>query len=326
MQEYVDKYKIENSFLERYFIQNTNKLIRFKSLELKYLHKKDFFVLIRNGDCFNILLQEEIKNFYEKGELNIPYFELVVTTKCTLKCKHCANFMPLFTGGGGGNSHFDLTFETFQQDFDSFMNCVDHVREMRILGGEPLINKELHNIVEYSAKNDKIQFIEIVTNGTIVPDKNLIDVIKRYDNKIIMFYLSDYSKNKELKKILKHEELIKALTDNNIGYETNDDLIWRIDGELRNRKHSPEKLRDIFLKCDNNMCNSLFDGKLHVCPKSSSGHRLNLINADDYVDLRQKNIFKIKKDLINFYKKDYFEACKYCRRTSEKVLPAIQIK
>jgi hypothetical protein len=47
------------------------------------------------------------------------------------------------------------------------------------------------------------------------------------------------------------------------------------------------------------------------------------IKINDFVDLRTSK--NIREDLINFYKKDYFNVCKYCVRLKKEVIPAEQL-
>ena len=47
--------------------------------------------------------------------------------------------------------------------------CFDYVHEFRIIGGEPLLNKEFGKIIDYISKNFNYGYIVVYTNGTIIP-------------------------------------------------------------------------------------------------------------------------------------------------------------
>ena len=83
------------------------------------------------------------------------------------------------------------------------------------LGGEPLINPELSQMLEYAAEQKKIFFIQLITNGTMVPQEKLLNVLKQYNNRIYL-YMSNYADNPELKSILKQEQIRELLKENNI--------------------------------------------------------------------------------------------------------------
>lgn len=311
-----NKYNINSSFFKRYLVENAEKnfLVKFQ----KFLFWRDgkFLNPQLKEKYYNEFLIEEIDNFYEKNELNIPQCEFVVTTRCSLKCKYCSNLMPLFDE----NTHSDLTFEDFKKDFDILTNNVNKIRKFSFIGGEPLINKELYKMLDYAASNEKIDLIEIISNGTIIPNKELIEVIKKY--KKIYFYLSNYSVNKDIK-ILKYDEILKLLNSENIKYSFVKDLQWFKEDTLKERNYNEDQLKNVFKNCYSNTCISILNGEYHICPKSSSGKRLGIIEVNDYINLR--NSKNLRKDLIDFYEKDYFDACRYCIRLNEKILPAEQL-
>ena len=316
MDELISKYNISETFLRRYFIENANKSLAIKFKNFLFWKKGGFFNPKLKEKYYNDFLIEEVNNFYEKGELNIPQCEFVITTRCSVKCKYCCNLMPLFDE----KTHSDLSFEDFKKDFDILVNNVNRIRKFCILGGEPLINKELYKMVDYIGNNEKIDIIEIVSNGTIIPSKELIETIKKYNK--VYFYFSNYSVNKDIK-ILKYDEIFKILNNENIKYSFIKDLEWMKEEPLKKRNYNEDKLKNMFKNCYNSICISILNGEYHICPKSSSGKRLGIIDVNDYINLRTSK--DLKKDLINFYEKEYFDACKYCLISNEKILPAEQL-
>jgi organic radical activating enzyme len=265
-------------------------------------------------------LLEELENFYLKNEINIPKIEFAITTKCTLKCKFCSNLMPYFTP----KDHIDLDFNSFKKDFDTIANNVNTLRVLKILGGEPLINKELPLMIDYAAKNEKLKIIEIVSNGTLLPNQELIDTIKKYDK--VYFYLSNYSKNEKLKSVLKYDDIMNLLKNNNIKYQFASDLMWVEEEPPKKHNYKPAQVKSMFKHCCNASCSSILNGKIHVCARSSSGYELGIIkiSENDFLDLRGEN-GNFKEKLINFYRKDCFDACEYCVRLEKEVMPAEQL-
>ena len=315
--EIIEKYNIKTIFFRRYLMENAEKNFLVKFQKFLLWKEGSFLNPQLKEKYYNDFLIEEVNNFYEKGELNIPQCEFVITTRCSLKCKYCSNLMPLFNE----KTHSDLSFEDFKKDFDILINNVNRIRKFCLIGGEPLINKEIYKMLDYAASNEKIDLIEIISNGTIIPSKELIETIKKYNNKVY-FYFSNYSVNKDIK-ILKYDEIFKILKDENIKYQSAKDLYWVKEEPLKERNYSEDQLKNVFKYCCNNSCISILNGEYHVCPKSSSGKRLGIIDVNDYVNLRTSK--DLRKDLIDFYEKEYFDACKYCIRLNEKILPAEQL-
>ncbi len=63
------------------------------------------------------------------------------------------------------------------------------------------------------------------------------------------------------------------------------------------------------------------NGKLDICSKASAGREMQLFE-DDSVDI--VNSKDLRQDLIDFYQKEYMNACKYCILTDIQVQPALQ--
>ena len=169
--------KISKTFYNRYFELNAinrlgNELFRFMNFkEGKFINpmKKDEYI--------KQYVEEEIQNFYEKHELNIPQIEFCLTTQCSLKCKDCCALMPSFNQKG----HIKMSVDEFKKSLDQILDAVNSIRKLIILGGEPLLRAELPELLEYVAKKEKVIHIAIVSNGTMMPNHKLIEILKKYN-------------------------------------------------------------------------------------------------------------------------------------------------
>ena len=61
----------------------------------------------------------------------------------------------------------DEDFEQCIKSIDKFLNTVDYVFEIRVLGGEPFMYKRIYEVIEHLYKYDNYGKIQINTNGTI---------------------------------------------------------------------------------------------------------------------------------------------------------------
>ena len=121
--------------------------------------------------------------------------QYVVTEKCSLRCKDCSHLMPYY------KCPQDTNIAKNKVAFDLLLDHVDYIAELRILGGEPFINKEIYKLIEDYFNNPKIQTISIYTNGTIIPDEKTL-VALGYDN--VKVHISDYKINHDkIQKLLK---------------------------------------------------------------------------------------------------------------------------
>jgi len=262
--------------------------------------------------------------YFVSGRLNIPQIEFTLTTRCTLRCKHCTNYISHLEK----HEHSTMTFEDFKMQLDNLTGAVNKIYNLLLLGGEPLLVKELPEMLEYAAQNRKIKNIWITTNGTLPLSENLIQSIRKYRDKTVV-WLSNYSRNEEL--TLKHEELLAQMQDNNFQYIFNEDLTWSyVTEEIKDYSRSRKENADYFLKCLH-PCLSVYDGKLFVCPRAGVFYLKNLYQFDEGEEISLNSPPKeLRKQLIHFYERDYFSACNLCNwsydRQQARIMPAQQLE
>lgn len=311
------KYNISKTFYNRYFELNAinrlgNELFRFMNFkEGKFINpmKKDEYI--------KQYVEEEIHNFYEKGEINIPQIEFCLTTQCSLKCKDCCALMPHYNQKG----HIKMSVQEFQNTLEQILASVNSIRKLIILGGEPLLRTELPELLEYAAKEEKVIHIAIVSNGTMLPNQKLIEILKKYNK--INFYMSNYMGNPDIESILKYDKIKELLKQNGLKYQMMESWEWFKELGFASRKLSEDISIHNYETCHRTKCLQTLDRKIDICSKAFSGRNLGLIETKDYIDLdKTKNL---RQDLIDFYQKDMVDACEYCLLSKQKVSPALQL-
>jgi hypothetical protein len=125
--------------------------------------------------------------------------------------------------------------------------------------------------------------------------------------------------------MLKHEKIIELLRAAGIKYQLIPNMMWMKEAPLEYRKRPREYVEGMFAGCYMNRCISVLDGKVHICPKSSSGYGLGIVEIPncDFIDLRDAKR-DLRERIIDFYKKNCFAVCDYCERLDEKIEPAVQ--
>ena len=78
--------------------------------------------------------------YLDPNLLFIRSVDLILTEKCTLKCKDCANLMQYY------EKPVNIERNELFDDLDDLVAVADEVNEVRIIGGEPLVNKSFHEI------------------------------------------------------------------------------------------------------------------------------------------------------------------------------------
>lgn len=308
---------ISKTFYDRYFELNAinrlgNELFRFINFK-----EGKFINPTKKAEYIKKYADEEIENFFERKELNIPQIEFCLTTQCSLKCKDCCALIPDFNHRVSGQ--IKMSIDEFKITLNQLLDNVNAIRKLIILGGEPLLCKELPEMLEYAALKDKVIHIAIVSNGTILPKDDLIKVLKKYNK--INFYMSNYSGSPNAVN-LKYETIKELLKQNGLKYQMMENWEW-----FKELGFSPKKLpisesKHNFETCHRTKCLMTLDRKIEICSKAFGGRNLGLIKADDFIDLDKTT--DLRQDLIDFYQKSMFQACEYCLLSTQKVLPAIQ--
>lgn len=243
---------------------------------------------------------------------------MVITQRCTLKCKLCLAFMPYY------ENPKDMTLEEVNKILVNYFKLVDEVGTFSITGGEPLMHKDMANIMKMVYKySDQIkEHIDIVTNGTIPFGDELIKTL--YKNKentrvIISDYGKFLSKNIDI--------VVKQLEENNItyriqSYADEDKLLYDgwVDFTDHSLKHKTEQEvlkqanRCIFRRGHYYVIN---EGELHPCSRSYWRMRINVIKKDEmqYINLlnqTDKELDKNRKCLEHIEKLIALNSCAYC--------------
>ena len=221
-----------------------------------------------------------------------------ITSRCTLKCRHCNMFMPYY------KEQIDYTAIDILADLELLFRHVDYIVSYRLLGGEPLLNKELADMIELIGQKygDRIGNIGIITNGTLLPSEKLIEVSKKYD---IKYDFSDYTDVVDYKE--RFENAVQIVSDANLRYSVNRSLRWCDFGfPVNNRMYDFDKVREHMLSCGP-IFHGLNDGKYYYCHVSWSADKAKLLKTvpDDYVDLRVLNDDENAKEIHMEQKSKY---------------------
>ncbi|MBT6716880.1 MAG: 4Fe-4S cluster-binding domain-containing protein [Nitrospina sp.] len=239
------------------------------------------------------------------AEFNMKFMDIVITERCSLKCRDCANLMQYYTKPK--NSDLDLLFKST----DRLMKCIDRIGELRVMGGDPLMNDQMFKVVNKLVKYEHAENIVIYTNAKILPKGENLTCLK---NDKVSLLITDYGDLST-----KHDELIELLDSNNILYITEPVLEnWQDVGALKYEQKTTGELTQLFNSCCANDILTLLDGKLYRCPTAAHGENLGAIppDAKDIVDLSDESISieETREKLRDFYHNEtYISACSYCK-------------
>lgn len=260
-----------------------------------------------------------VHNSVSDDALVLNRVQFVVSERCSLRCKDCTHLMQYY------QEPKDIELERFKVAFDKLLEVVSVIGELRILGGEPFINKEMYKVIDWYHDNDKVQSISVYTNGTIIPDERLLRSLQQEKVRV---HISNYGLNKE-----KVVQLVNVLEKYNIKFFERVYDTWQDAGDLKFRDYTDEHMQTIFSRCFERNCITFLKGQLHRCPRSA--HAMNIgampIIKEDFVDLLHWNTSKTEliEQIQILLNRKYIEACNYCdglNNHMQNIQPAIQIR
>ena len=314
---------IKNKTFEKRNIKR-NATIRLQGLHGK---KPKFHSAFKNKFLEKLYKIEERFNYYFLHRLSIPQIEFTLTTRCTLKCKNCSNYIPRLTR----EEQINITLEDFKLYLDNLTGAVDKIHNLLLLGGEPFLVRNLDKYLEYAAENKKIENIWITTNGTLLMSENLIAAVKKYHKKVTI-WLSNYSANEELAPVLKHEKLLEQIKATGADINYVKDTKWQYVSEDISDMHRSHSDNEKYFESCIHTCMAVFGDKLFVCPRAGAFYQKKLYEFEngECVSLKNTNRKELRKQIIDFYGRNYFGACNYCRVLEDikqpHILPALQLK
>ena len=253
------------------------------------------------------------KSYFSTKKLFLKSIDIIITERCSLKCKDCSNLMQYYV------NPINVSLNEILKDFETLINNVDHIYEIRLIGGEPFMNKDIYRIINEISKNKKLSRIVIYTNATIPLKVEYIDILKHSK---IVFSVTTYGKlSKNTQKV------IDFLKKNKIPYRDHPPENWTDCGVIYDFKRKESEMEKLFEDCCGKNLLTVTNGKLYRCPFVANAERLNAIPKDsgNYVNVNdyKKNIKKYTTQI------NYIPACNYCMGRSydaPKIKPAIQTK
>lgn len=102
---------------------------------------------------------QELDFYQDRADKEIDAAYLHVTDKCNLHCLGCYSFVDM------RNEKEDLRKEDCFQILSSLKDA--GIKKLVISGGEPFLRKDLWEILKYGKEECHIQYITVITNGTL---------------------------------------------------------------------------------------------------------------------------------------------------------------
>lgn len=247
---------------------------------------------------FNVLFMLDAEKTY------LGYLETNIIDGCNLNCKGCTHFAGLF-------KHEEIyPLEDFKRDVRQLSRVCD-VRKFHLLGGEPLLLKNINEYVKISRQYLRGTDLRIVTNGLLIPSMPESFFATLRENNCTVD-ISAYAPTMKIS-----DKIKQILTANKIVFHLNNYAIEKFGVLLTlNGNNNPNKARNL---CCNDTCRLLRNGKIYKCPFDALSYRfaekfgLENLPAATGVDLYASNFASLIQMLDG-----NVEMCSWCSDQSTR--------
>lgn len=261
-----------------------------------------------------------IKEYLAKGALSLPEMNFVTNNVCSLSCRGCMVYVPYIQR----KRNFPL--EEIVASIDHVFEYVDFSEVVGFAGGETLLHDGLGEMIEYCYDRyvmaGRVNHIQILTNGTLIPGKELLQVFKRCHVRV---FISDY--RNAVSGRCRMDEIVECLDAEGISYVINNQFTRAEEGKWFDMGNpfschnmTDRELERHYDKCAK-ICFSVYDSRFFNC--SSVMHSIASLGrtgtSNDYCDLRTDSKAKFLKYYLGYNDKGYYDFCDFCNGFGEAV-------
>ena len=261
-----------------------------------------------------VMYQQFVTEWYYKyrNKINVLKTDISLTTLCTLNCENCMQFLPYWEKG----RRKENSLEEIKEKVDIYFKCVDYLLDLDIVGGEPFLYSDLRKFIIYIGEKyrGRIGYVGFITNGMIVPEDDILELLKEYSMDVS---ISDYSEDIDYKH--KIDQICEKLEKYKISYMRNKHIDWFDFGFPKNRYLYEGEDAVRHMQCCNSIEHILDDKKLFYCGLEWSAQKGGLFPIEEkaYVDLEKMVSGEVERKAIlemimANIEGGYMEFCKVC--------------
>ena len=288
------------------------------------MERRDFFKYLVASGAFACAGCNS--NFYELGRKNkknkqnksnkkfkIAHLGIPICYHCNLNCAYCNHYSPIAPV-------YEMPVEVFEKDIKKLYDLAKgEIGEFALVGGEPLLHKDIEKLIEILYKYFPDAYRKITTNGILLKEmpESFWKTCKRTDTVVkctaYVFSVKDLVRNQV--------QQIKNKYNVRLSIAKRDKIYF---GKTNFSKNITPKSENNWKKCVMNVsCAQLDNGKIYPCCIMSNIRFFNDYFKDyaiplvesDYIDIHNVN----SVDEIIKYFKNKKEFCKYCNYGKELV-------
>ena len=254
------------------------------------------------------------ENYLHPERLTVQSVDLMITEKCSMKCRDCSNLMQYYEHPE--NADLQVMYDMI----DGLAEKMDEIYEFRVIGGEPFMHKEIHLVLDHVNAMEKVKKVSIFTNATIVPREHQWPSLQHEKVRLFITDYDELSRNRQ--------RLIAALEEKGIAYVSEKANGWTDCASLEKHNRTKSENEALWTACCAKNLATLADGRLYRCPFAANAAKLGAVPdyTGDYLAIEGAS----RESLRSFLRdKTMIETCDHCRGRSygdAVITPAIQTK
>ncbi len=213
----------------------------------------------------------------------LDYLETEITRRCNLHCRGCCDFIQL-----AGDEEPFYALEAFTRDLTQIKRFFWGVGKIRLMGGEPLLSRQIAAYAEQARSVLPDCDLRIVTNGLLIPSLSP-QTLQRLKNCGCSFDISNYPPTGRRKK-----EIVSILRKAGVSYDVGVPMrfFFRNIAETPSRDPGPA-----FRNCLFTHCHMLMEGgRLAPCSFAGCIPRLNRRFGTEYPENDWINLYDTELD------------------------------
>ena len=242
----------------------------------------------------------ELLDFSVGSKPILNYIELDAIRTCNLNCRGCFHFSNLETAPQ------IYTREALEKDFHRLSMLFESVRLIRVMGGEPLLNPHLTDLLAVINGFFPKTRLAVVSNGLLV--SKISDELAEFMGGRVEFNISPYEVTMPLMDDIRRfcrDKGIKVITEAN----DRDSFLKRIALDKRSR----EMTDDYFRCCTMKGCTTLCKGRFYHCALEAYISTFNQKYGTEFPEDTGISIYEVKtgQEIIDYLSRPS-ALCRYC--------------
>lgn len=282
------------------------------------------------GECRSVICKrlQTITKYREKiqkpgARIDLTYNCFIINSLCNLSCTHCVQFINNYPI----DKRVNIPTEIICRDIDSWLELIDSVGTISVMGGETFMHPDIAIIANKFAEHDNFGFVSFPTNGLYPIKPEQLEGIE--DPRIVIAFgaYQHVASQKQLEIYEKNVELVKSY---GIAYTESRHLpTWVVPSGLYKENDAIEYMTSKKQNCPMPPRNlQIRDGKIHVCDRGVALYAMGVADyPEDYFDLTVSNTLEEKRRLFReFVNKPFYYTCGHCGSAHETAPSALQGK